>query len=276
MMQGRAQTRPRHRRPSMKKQSLLVLGVLGLLARSVYGTTLIVTDPGDSGPGTLRERVGAANPGDTITFAISGPVLLTSDQIVINKNLNITGPSGLISIERSGFSRFRIFYIGNGSANGPVVQLSNLRIAKGINPFNSPNYENGGGIYNDSGKLTLYNCTVQDCDAFNGGGLFSRPSGGGIYSTGSQSALTINSCRFMDNDVELSGGAIAKSGGSLVVTESFFGKNTADNGASHIYNAFGPASTIRQSTFTEGKGSGAISHDEGELEVSNCTFYKNA
>ena len=58
-----------------------------------FAATLTVTDPGDSEPGTLR-KVAAAVAGDTIVFGIPGPILRTSNQIVIDKDLAITGPAG--------------------------------------------------------------------------------------------------------------------------------------------------------------------------------------
>jgi hypothetical protein len=47
----------------------------------------------DSGPGSLRDAIAAAIPGDTITFqnGLSGPITLTSGELVVNKSLTISG-----------------------------------------------------------------------------------------------------------------------------------------------------------------------------------------
>ena len=57
-------------------------------------STLLVTNTGNAGTGSLRQTVLDAAPGDTIRFdpAIDGDTIkLTSGQILLNKNMVITG-----------------------------------------------------------------------------------------------------------------------------------------------------------------------------------------
>ena len=57
--------------------------------------TLIVINTNDSGPGSLRDTLAAANDGDMIQFdaALNGQtVTLTSSELVIDKNITISGP----------------------------------------------------------------------------------------------------------------------------------------------------------------------------------------
>jgi hypothetical protein len=60
----------------------------------VFASTITVTNANDSGPGSLRQAIADANLGDTIDFSLSYPALitLTSGELVISKNLTITGP----------------------------------------------------------------------------------------------------------------------------------------------------------------------------------------
>src|SRR3954447_4092298 len=57
-------------------------------------STLTVTSAADSGAGSLRADVAAAHNGDTVAFAPSlagQTITLTSGELLINKNLTITG-----------------------------------------------------------------------------------------------------------------------------------------------------------------------------------------
>src|SRR5437762_3030951 len=58
-------------------------------------STLTVLNNLDSGPGSLRAEIAAAKSKDTIVFAprLDGQTItLTSGELLINKNLTITGP----------------------------------------------------------------------------------------------------------------------------------------------------------------------------------------
>src|SRR5438309_7346985 len=53
----------------------------------------VVTNTNDNGPGSLRQAILDTSPGNTITFAPSvTTVTLTNGELVIDKNLTITGP----------------------------------------------------------------------------------------------------------------------------------------------------------------------------------------
>src|SRR5215813_9795038 len=110
-----------------------------------FSTPLTVTSLADSGAGTLRERIAAALPGDTIQFGLSGTITLNSE-LVLSKSLRINGLTAN-SLRISGNNHSRVFNITTGS-----VQIYNLTIADGrVAGTNGPaglNGENvaGGGI----------------------------------------------------------------------------------------------------------------------------------
>src|SRR3954452_8405809 len=54
--------------------------------------TITVTNTNDSGPGSLRQALADANDGDTINFAVTGTIGLTSGELVIDKSITIAGP----------------------------------------------------------------------------------------------------------------------------------------------------------------------------------------
>ncbi len=243
------------------------------IAGRAYSNTLTVTNLNDSGPGSLRDTIAIANGGDTINFAVTGTITLTSTHIVVDKSLTITGPSVGIVVRQQAFNQ-RIFFIGNGSANGPTVVMSNLTIKDGSNPKPIPIYEDGAGIYNDRSKLMLQNCVVQSCTAMNGGGQFSRPSGGGVASVGSTAELTLLNCYFVDNFATLGGGGASNNGGKLTVSGSFFEDNRSNGNGGHLRHEGSQPALVAESTLLDSDGA-AISNS-GPLEVRNCTFVGNA
>src|SRR5258708_22581384 len=54
--------------------------------------TLTVTNLNDSGAGSLRQALLDAASGDTITFSVTGTIVLSGTRLDITKNLTITGP----------------------------------------------------------------------------------------------------------------------------------------------------------------------------------------
>ena len=51
-----------------------------------------MTNTNDNGRGSLRQALTIANDGDTINFAVTGTITLTSGGLPINKNITISGP----------------------------------------------------------------------------------------------------------------------------------------------------------------------------------------
>jgi len=100
-----------------------------LLAGPVRAAT--VTSTADDGPGSLREAIGIATPGDTIDFAVSGAITLTTGELVIDKDLTLLGPgAGSLSIERSSqpeTPEFRILRVSAASVTVSGLTLSHGR-----------------------------------------------------------------------------------------------------------------------------------------------------
>src|SRR6187549_2678078 len=104
---------------------LLTLALaLASASTPAFSSTLTVTNLADSGAGTLRDRIAAALPGDTIQFGVLGKITLGSE-LVIAKNLRIDG--GAANLQRiSANNNGRVFKIASGTA-----QIFNFTIADG-------------------------------------------------------------------------------------------------------------------------------------------------
>src|ERR1043165_3266230 len=137
------------------------------------------------------------------------PVVTTDGGHGLNINGNNATIRRMIKRAKEGFEiRFRIFYIGSFSN----VTIRNLVIGQARSDAS------GAGIYNDSATVTLIGCNFEQNIAENGAGIFN-----------SQGALTVDQTVFAENRVYLSGGAIFNSRGVVTVTGSTFGENNADN-----------------------------------------------
>jgi N-acetylneuraminic acid mutarotase len=262
---------------------------IGLGLVEVYGglhaSTLIVTSTADSGAGSLRQALADTNNGDTIQFApaLNGQTItLTSGELVIDKNITITGPGpNQLAVQRStasGIPEFRIFHI----MPSRTVLIEGLTISNGA--------AGGGGILNEQATLTLDHCTVSN----NIGGFeFSGTSGGGISNFGTGAALTIanstitGNALLVGNQFNPSGnGAGIYNNGTLAIDHSAVSGNHfayfinpgpmfGGDGAG-IYSVGGTV-TISNSTVSGNRANRAAGgiFNGGSLEITNSTISGN-
>src|SRR5713226_4247081 len=125
----------------------LIAVVVMTVTNRVSAATITVMNTNDSGAGSLRQAIIDAGAGDTIDFSVTGTITLTTGELLINKNLTITGP-GVASLSVSGNNASRVFKI----ASGVTVMISGLTISDG-------SATDGGGILN-FGTLTLTNIVL--------------------------------------------------------------------------------------------------------------------
>jgi hypothetical protein len=222
---------------------------LALVPASLFGATLIATNSADSGPGTLRERIAAANPGDTIQVAVGSPIVLSS-QLVISKNLRIDdfSPPG---VKISGNNQTRIFNVVSG-----LLELHDLTIADGrvggTNGAAGANGEtvSGGAILVAMGaSLSMDKCVISNNVAQGG-------QGGGQGQFGSAG-----------NGGNGFGGAIG-SLGTLYLVRSMFVANSASGGLGGLAPTGTPG--------TGGQGWGGAIYSGGLSTLFECTLYHNA
>ncbi len=232
------------------------LVVLCALTVSIQAATITVTNLNDDGSGSLRQALASASDGDTIAFTVTGSILLTSGELLVDKSVAITGP-GAPNLAVDGNAKSRVFHI----APDRDVSINGLTIANG-NPSGDVLQSKGGGIYNDEAALTVDSCTVTGNSAANGGGIYNSSmfglaileisnsviygntatiTGGGIRNDSNLSAsLTISDSTLVDNSAPFGGGIYNISGdfsasAILTVNNAAFSGNSADSGGC-IYN----------------------------------------
>src|SRR5438067_1057589 len=248
----------------------ICLALLCAAAVSAHADTITVTNTNDSGPGSLRQALADAHDSDTINFAVTGAISLTSVELVINRNITISGPgANLLAVSRAANAApFRIFHVMLGHA----VIIEGLTISNGsvLNTF-------GGGIYNFEGALTVVSCALAGNSA-----LGQQGSGGGIFSNGGgaggNASLTIINSTFSGN-AATTGGAIENNGSSGIANLTISNSTLSGNSASFVgggvddHTASGTATvTITNSTLSENTSSNISMFKGGMLDIGNTVL----
>ena len=270
----------------------IFLLLLCTMTISTRATTITVTNRNDSGSGSLRQALVDGNDEDTITFAVTGTIGLTSGELVVDKSITISGPGpAMLAVSRSSNMPFRIFHV----MPDQMVNIEGVTISGG-------DADIGGGILNDQATLTLTNCSVvNNVASGSGGGIaggsltiidstisgnsavgpfpFTFGSGGGISGGG-----TITNSTIADNYAGTDGGGI--SGGGIISNCTI-----SDNGAGGGENNFpgagggingggiiGNCTISDNSVFgspAKGPGLGGGIYAAGTVTISNSTFSDN-
>jgi len=236
----------------MRRTTIFAIAVLLLAATtmSAHAPTITHTNTHDSGPGSLRQALADANDGDTIEFAVTGTIGLTSGELVIDKNITISGPgSNSLTVRPSSGSFFRVFDVMPSHS----ITIQGIRIS-----FGYAGSAQGGGIYLDE-HVTA---TIADCVLTNnytgaiGGAIFIDGYGGGAMLTVLNSTITGNTAGNTDNGG--SGAGIYSSADVLTIIDSTISNNTAWIGGD-----------------LSGGDGGGIINVNGTLNISNTTISSN-
>ena len=245
---------------------------------------------------SLREAIGRAQAGDTITFdaSLAGrTITLSGSELSVDKGITIDA-NGIGGMTINANSKSRVFSVSGGTADAPV-ELISLTITSG-NSYYGISWEGfadwvkyadgsysvkGGGIYN-SGTLTLTSCTVSGNNAGidiqedpdidfprSYGGFYAY--GGGIYSNGT---LMMTNCTVSGNTV------------GVVVTDADSHFNSCSYGGG-IYNSTYSSTLMMTNCTVAGNTAigdygygyscgGGIYKGKGTLTLTNCTVSENS
>jgi hypothetical protein len=269
----------------------------------VRAGTVTVTNTNDGGPGSLRQAIGDALPGDTIDFqpGLTGTIALTTGPLSITKTLTIAGPGpGVLKVDGGG--AFPVFI---ALFNGPLqpATISGLTIQRGFSP-------DGGAIQVADSILTLTNTMVLTSTAGMGGGVSARfgatvnlidstvrgnsgfSQGGGVYADLSatvnltnttligndagggggglrvaNATVNLNNSTVRGSVAGIGGGVYVSNGGTVNLTASTLISNTADGQGGGLYAISGALASLTNSTLI----SNTAGVQGGGVYVSNAT-----
>lgn len=237
--------------------ALLAVMVGGLPASAARAGTVMVTNTADSGPGSLRQAIAEAQPGDTVEFALGWPatIILTSGELVISKPLAVAGP-GPELLAVSGNDASRVFRVDKAGGSEQIdVMISGLTIRDG-----DAAADYGGGLWNDE-KLSLTDVRFDH----NGAGS----DGGGMYSEGS--SPTLAHVTFVQNRALAGNGSgMYNAGGSPMLTHVTFEGNSRGG----MYNC-GGSPALTHVSFVGNSGVGMYNEDSSSPTLTYVTFDGN-
>ena len=95
------------------------------LHRGKPPAVITVTNGNDSGPGSLRQALVQANDGDTINFAVTGTIRLTSGELLVDKTSPFPVPAQNLTIDGN-----QALFVFHGSFPGKIT-ISGLTITNG-------------------------------------------------------------------------------------------------------------------------------------------------
>lgn len=215
--------------PCQRALLALLVVLLSALARAAVAQAALLTvnvltdNAGDSCPATcsLRAALAAANAGDEIQFSVTGTIVLSQGELVVDTDVTITGP-GANSLALDGNLASRVLRVNSGV----TATISGLTIQNGVS-------RGGGGILNEeSATLAVTDSTLSGNSAFfNGGGIVN-----GFFGTVTltNSTLSGNIAGPGGNSAFFGGGGIFNAG-TMTVTNSTLSGNIAGTGGG-IYN----------------------------------------
>ncbi len=221
----------------------------------LMATDFTVTDPGDAGPGTLRDIINQANADldspHNIYFDLppETTITLTSGDILIERSMSLHGP-GADQLTISGNSNGRIFNVESSSLVNAVI--SGMTLTEGF--LDNFAYDFSGGAVRARGNfihLVVRDSIITNNEAANnrGGGIAGMTgaditcersivsnnqasSGGGISASGG--TLSLDECDVMGNEAGFGGGIIMING-DLQIQDSEISGNTGTSEAGGIY-----------------------------------------
>jgi hypothetical protein len=252
---------------------LVATAALGLLPAASAQGAITVANTNDSGPGSLRQAIADAPPGETIDLP-AGTYTLTSGPLEIGKSLTIVGHDDA-DTKVSGGHASRVFEIDDGDVTMVGITISDGLDDEGENA-------SAGGIQSFANSLTLREVTVSDnvADADGAPGFEAGyAEGGGILSAAGAKLALIDSVVTRNkvtavggagqNGYSAEGGGISASGPLEIVNSRIVGNVVDARGGQ------GPSSPEQDGGSVNGAGLSTYQNEPYVVTVSGSTISGN-
>ncbi len=208
----------------MKLKLVLVLtAALSMAAAGTAQAAVTVSNANDSGPGSLRQAIESAPPGETVIVP-AGDYQVSSEPLKIEKSVTVTGAGPNATVIRS-TGPFRVFTIMPAPMTQAAVTLSQMMIRDG-RVFELQAI--GAGVLAVNANLTLsgVNLTgnLANANEEGAGGVGGTAVGAGAFLTNGQ--LTVSASNVYGNTAEARGGpgahgGMAEGGGVFVANSPY-------------------------------------------------------
>jgi hypothetical protein len=237
-----------------------------LLSSSASANLIEVTTTADSGPGSLRQAIADAAPGDVIGVP-EGDFVLTSGRIPLDKSLTIKG-AGAAQTTISGNDASQVFALKEreDQIDQHEVEISGVTIRDG-----KADRGGCGAIeYVGESHLTLREVVLTENFSEGGSGALCF---GADRLTIADSEIVHNRSRVSDTHPVIGGGAVVAAGTSIIIERSTIADNIAEaigegafNGGGEIYGA----GLLAEPGTVEGEG-----QEVGQMLIVDSTFSDN-
>jgi len=258
-------------------------------ATKSVAVVLEVTNGDDDGPGSLRQAIRDATADSTIEFTFTGTISLTTGELLIDKNLTITGPgSFLVTVSRdvNAVPEFQLLEVSAGA----TVSVSGVTLSNGVGGILNNGVlglsdvqiiNDGLGCMNSAGaQMTLTNCSVTGNEALCGTFPILTECGGGIINDGD---LILQSSTISNNTTGY-GGGVASTGTATITNCTIAGNAAVTTGAHGFQGGYGgglilSGSAVLVSNTISGnqcvwEGGGMLASDT--VTITNCILAGNS
>jgi len=257
------------------RMSLVLALALCLIPAAAAQATITVANSNDSGPGSLRQAIADAAPGETIVVP-PDTYSLTSGELAVAKSLTITGHGAADTIVRAA-GVFRVFRT-SGAANAITITGLTIRDGQVVAPSGTAE---GGGVLNQEASLTLSHVLVTNnhasADGASGknGGI---ANGGGVASP--SGALTLADSELLDNMATALGGSekaggIAEGGGLYNNSTFTLERSTISGNLADARGGQGPANAGQAGGIATGGGIFSVVNAEAGGSMTSSTLAEN-